>query len=246
MNMRAALLIVIPALLLGSCKSDPGSPGGTLVGNLHGRLMLYDQCGDTVADRSGVTVAIEGTRYSTRTGADGTWTIKDLPTGTYVVSITKDDFSTDKYFGYQFVGGGEAYFGSYYLYQLPAWTITNLAARIDTVENGSGTSFVILSASLAGCSDVHYYPRFYLSDRSTVSPTDYKAFKDFEGRNSGLPQAWITSNELHDFGFAKGTTVYMVAYPDNGSRYYDPITGKDVRTGYDPSNHSNAISFVAP
>ena len=50
--------------------------------NIQGMILLYDEEGNRQADMSGVTVSIDNSTVSTKTGADGKWALDSIPYGT--------------------------------------------------------------------------------------------------------------------------------------------------------------------
>lgn len=144
-------LALFSFLFLSSCGgNDPSDPGNRLSGSLVGRVELYDKVGHPLSDHSGAVVTVEGTDHTATSDAQGDWELKDLPAGTYVLSITKSGFTTVKEFGVAFVGGGTDYLPRYYLAELPTYRISNLKPemvdkeyrRIYVEPSGGGDSLV--------------------------------------------------------------------------------------------------------
>src|SRR5690242_2166555 len=110
--MQRTLLLILLVTFLGSCESENSSTNdsSTLTGILTGRVELYSTEGSYVFDRQGVSVSIDGTNIRVMTTAEGKWVIPSLPMGTYVITFEKPGYGMEKVFGYQFTGGGTAYF----------------------------------------------------------------------------------------------------------------------------------------
>ena len=127
-----SLAMLLGICFLASCKSNSTNAPADLAGDLTGRVSLMDSKGNTVSDRSGVTVQAEGTAFSATTDTAGYWTITNLPGGTYSISFSKPTYNTWKNTAYQFVGGGLTWFGVNFpnngseltLIQSPTYTIT--------------------------------------------------------------------------------------------------------------------------
>ena len=134
-------LVLLASLFLSSCGgNDPSDPGNRLSGSLVGRVELYDKVGHPLSDHSGAVVTVEGTDHTATSDAQGYWELKDLPAGTYVLSITKSGFTTVKEFGVAFVGGGTDYLPKYVLAELPAYRISNL--KLEMVDKEYRRTYV--------------------------------------------------------------------------------------------------------
>jgi hypothetical protein len=69
-----------------------GGGGGGPPGDLRGRVCAPD--GETWLSGAIVWVEVGGSRYETETGADGTWYLGEVPSGTHELHIEKGSFST--------------------------------------------------------------------------------------------------------------------------------------------------------
>jgi hypothetical protein len=117
-------------------------------GDFMGNLRLYDYRGRPMADRSGAKVQIEGTSFSAITDKNGDWIIHNLPTRTYAISFSKENFSTRRNPSYTFVGGEPVRYRdpdtyndvpgnpieSADIYELPRFTIQVDAVTMPTVR----------------------------------------------------------------------------------------------------------------
>lgn len=205
---------LLASFFLVSCGgNDPSDPGNRLVGVLAGHVELADEQGTLLSDHSGAVITVEGTDYTGTTDAQGNWSIENLPAGTYVVSTTKDGFTTVKEFGVAFVGGGTDYLSQVLLVKLPAFTVGNLklemvdqASRLYLEDSASSDSLTMDYVTIAPQAVVsgtfsepispgsHYRVQFYLGRDATVSKepgTFVGMFEDIiterEGLAAGLP-----------------------------------------------------------
>ncbi len=258
--------VVLCCAFLLSCGNDPNDPGSGLSGVLSGKVILEDAYGVELSDKSGAVIEVEGTSFRTETEADGSWRFGNLPAGTYVLKFSKGGFTHRKIFGYQFVGGGEAYFPEVYLTTLPAQTISNLTAMVtDTIHvreshNPHDTSIV---------RSVEPYVRFaatinhpaptgnnlriyaYVGTSADVSyrPGTYDVHI-YIGQSDTLSGVVLTSNApLLKKRYASGERVYMVMYPaahgTHGGEYEDKQLGYEVDADVVDAP-SNVVSVVMP
>ncbi len=118
------LLLVLLTSFLVSCKDNTVSSGDK-IGNLEGQVtFLVDPDGQTITNRSGITVQAEGTTFLGVTDSDGFWAIRDLPEGTYSIDFSKSGFETYKNTSFQFVGGASYWYGKTELGAQPTFTAT--------------------------------------------------------------------------------------------------------------------------
>lgn len=250
--------LLISLAILWGCAGKQGPAGTTgpagpaLTGDLTGFVNLYDLDGTLLLDHSGVTVSADtnGTAAATAASAtNGKWTLVGLKTGTYTITWTKAGYGIQKDVEMHFVGGGEAYYGSIKtLYQIPLFTVTNLAATAAApMITCTGTLTGALPPS--GVSKV----RIFVGTTASVSsdPATYIYTKrdadQIVSSGTSLSAAITIATLESSTGVAAGTTVYLIAYAEGFSsmRYTDIITGKDVFPNLNPTP-SNVVSVVLP
>jgi hypothetical protein len=243
--MRIQLIcILLTIFLFSSCKGPEGPAGPSLSGDLIGYSYLYDVSGYRSADNSGITVAVEGTSISAVSTSDGRWVLSSLTTGTYTIVFSKSGYGTRKSVGYQFVGGGQAYFGSMGLYQIPAYTVTGLSAT-------RSTGYVSISGTLTGTLPTgSRYPRLFIATSPTVSsdPKNYIfSYGAIVSSTSTTLSTSISTQALNSYGIYTGQTVYIVAYAESYSSgtYIDLSTGGVYYPNLNPTP-SNVVSVVVP
>src|ERR1043165_9958033 len=101
------LLLLVAAGCSDSNNATTETTGGGVgsSGDFLGNLRLYDHRGRPMVDRSGAKVQLEGTSFSAITDKNGDWVIHNVPTRTYAISFSKENFSTRRNPSYTFVGG---------------------------------------------------------------------------------------------------------------------------------------------
>ena len=241
-------LVFIFLLTLSACKKGDQGPAGpagpSLTGDLIGYCTLYDVNGNKVTDSRGILVTVEGANRSAITDSAGRFDVTGISTGIYNISFAKGGYGTRKTISYSFVGGGSAYFGTTSIYQIPFFSIINLAS--DT----SGTT-VTITGSLIGSlptgirvirlfggtsSNVTYNPKDYLFTLSSASPGPATTFTYN-----------ISSSTFNFYGVNSGQTIYLVAYSESISSgsYLDIATGKTIYPNIN-TTPSNVITVVVP
>ena len=223
--------IVLMSSIFSGCKGPEGPvgpPGPELTGNLFGFVNLTKQDGTAMLDRSGVQVTIEGTSVSTNPDSAGRWVLSNLKTGTYNISLSKSGFGTAKAISYQFIGGGDVYFGKWVLYQIPDYYVSALT---DTLIGASVEIHGRMSGNAAYRRNVIVFfgsdstgPGF--NNFSVSAPLSVRA-----GDSTFLIPVGVQS--LHSWGFQSGSVAYLAAYTFTGiTSYDDTFTGQRVYTSF--------------
>ncbi|MDB5035797.1 MAG: Carboxypeptidase regulatory-like domain [Chlorobi bacterium] len=240
-----ALMIgaIMIAVAVGSCGNNPANADAK--GTLGGRVGLmgenWKKGFSATGDFSGITVAMQGTPYSTTTAANGTWSIKNLPQGTYILTMSKQGYMTYVDSSFQFVGGGTVTYdrmnNGYYLWRRPDYTVTSFSASVDRDRNVIFTG-AISSPPVNGISrDVTV---FY----STTSPASRSASFGSDDVELPGPGAQINGSSHSQLTLPSGTRVYMVAYPGPST-----INGGHDGLQFYPLNilpASNEVSIMIP
>lgn len=246
MKYNAVIAIPFISVLLCAmgCDKAVGPAGPKLSGNLIGFCFLWDINGKKATDDSGVTVRAEGTNIFSTTGSNGYWELDGLTTGTYTYSFSKAGYGTRKSIDAQFVGGGDVYYGTANLYEIPSFTITNLSDSI-SVTTGNVYLNGVLSGNIPNIATV----RIFVGTSPSVSsdPSSYVGTDAVGGSVGYLFPLILTENDFNYYGFSSGQAVYVVAYADGyaSTAYIDLSTGNYIYTGINPTP-SNVISFVLP
>lgn len=245
---------VIAILLFSKCAKDgdtgpdgaTGPAGPSLTGDFSGFINLYDVNGVKLTDHSGVVVSVEGKDISTTTTSDGHYKLTGISTGTYNIVYTKAGYAVRKLVTYQFIGGGEVYYGINYMYQIPAMTVTNLTSAPSTITPG----LTVISGTLSGeLPTSERYVRIFVNSGSTVSsdPSKFLYTSSTYALSSMTSfQINITSSNLNLVGIASGQAISIVAYGESrtSTSYADINTGRYVYTSINPTP-SNVISITA-
>jgi hypothetical protein len=225
-------------LLLTSCKKgDPGPAGPVLSGDLVGFCYITNSDGSIAKDNSGITVSAEGTGIVDTTSYDGHFILSRLNAGIYNISFSKPGYCLNKFPGFQFVGGGQAFLGYMSIYPPPDFTVSHITASItnDSILNIQGT--------LSDSSTSNRIALLFWGTSPNVSsdPKNYLFYNPLYLFNQSVSfsEQWGT-NIFYDHGIVKGQTIYLVAYSVSYSSatYLDFTTGRYYFSGIStvPSN----------
>ena len=236
-----ALFSTLPFFLQGCNSSTSTSLSGDIIG--YGRL--FDLNGVHSGSDSGISVSIEGTGLKTTSVRDGRWVLSNVPAGIYTLSFSYPGYGTYNYVGFQFVGGGQLYFGTQSIYQTPLFTVINLASKTGTAitltgtlsgkfPNGTRNVRFFVGTSAAVSSD----PSQYLYSLSTaVSSTSTSFSVSISPDDPALTKAGVVS----------GQTIYFIAYAEGyiSTTYLDLATGRSYFANLNPTP-SKAVKVVVP
>jgi len=245
------LFLLFPFFPLGCTEEEEYLPG--LTGDAVGYVYLFDEFGNLLDDHSHVRITAIGTRkqYDTYTDSKGRFELKGLPTGTYELHFEKAGFGRLKQFGVKHLGGKPTLFANYFLFKMPATTITNLTIENDTVYGEFLFIFQEQPYSL--------FLRIYFSTVPGFSreSTQYimdRELRQYDGR-------YLRSINLEHAPFSPGEEVFIMAsiYTRRTSVKLDlgfsmTISGIDTYFDYELnqtiypnlSNVSDHFSFIFP
>jgi hypothetical protein len=211
------ILSFIIALFLNiaffSCTKDELVPA--LKGSLVGYVYTFDEFAILKDDHSNVQVSALGLdHFSTRTDKNGRFEFKDLPAGTYELSLEKEGFGTLKQFGIQHLGGqptilglrldGSANNQAFFIYQMPTTEIISLSVQKDTLTGvfsfaGYRPGYVPLRVYCSNVKD------FDISDAQLVTgPYVSLINEEYKGRIYDLETKFLPGDEV----FFKACILY--------------------------------------
>src|SRR5438045_1923845 len=121
--MKPIVFLLVALLTFAACSQttvDPnGQSGQAQYGTYMGHVTLHGVNGDTLNDRSGVLVALDGTSHSVTTDANGHYVLPHVPTGTYNLRFTKAGFDTAMILGDHFIGIDSSLMATQHLQAIP-------------------------------------------------------------------------------------------------------------------------------
>ena len=263
------ILLVLILILSAGCEDKlPTRPPAT--GTITGKIILYEDYTINnvhplpISDRSGVTVTLEGTIYTTVTKTDGTWELKNIPAGIYTILFEKDGFSWHRIYNQQFVGNGTLYVISPNfhtppdlispaptpLYKKPSFSATTL--RAEWGSSGPTAHSLILTSEIStpapnnGIRQVAFYGS---DNREELMSIDQIIPYRETSTNPG--QTECSNNYYVDLRrYPSGTTFYVRAYPISalslpGAQFINPLNN-NVWYPAVSDQGSEIISVVVP
>ncbi len=245
-----ALFACLLIALMPGCDSLKGPEGPTrpvLTGDVIGFAYLRDTSSLPLADNSGITVSAEGTNVSAVTDSAGRWVLSNLATGTYTLVFSKAGYGTMKKPAYQFVGGGQAWVGTMYLFRKAGYGVTGLAAYVSA-------GYIFVSGSLSGTLPTGTrLVRIFAGPKASVTSDPGNYLFSFSINLSGtiFSGLMMSPDLLFANGFHYGQPAYFVAYGDNAlsaggfDSYLDMSTNRRWYPYLNPVP-SNVVSVVLP
>jgi hypothetical protein len=246
------VLLALSVTLI-SCDSDTNTTGNsTTTGTISGYVFLIDKNSNTVSDKSGVAVSLEGTSLQTLTDASGKWKITNVPAAAYTISYQKQGYGSTKIFGYQFVGNGNAYTQTMNLSQAPDSVIDFTSFNYYSADIGDD------QVGIGGTSPVPI--ALYNTAFLICISTDSVELANDPVNSSIVARTYTGGGKVFGMGasiydrnfpnrYAKGTKVYatlcILATGKNYfsySTYFDYELNKEVYTAPGPA--SNILSTV--
>ena len=240
--------ILTVLMLIAGCKGATGPAGPSLTGNITGFVLLInsDSGVSYPADRSGVTVSVQGTSLSTMTDSRGRWTLTGLSTGIYTIVATKPGYGMTEQQGVEFTGGnGTVLLGSLSgngttIEYLTLAQPPNFSLMYDSLKTTDSSLNVWFSMSgpQIGAENEFLIAIGKDSGVSASDPNKYIYSTDNGAFGSGLNGfIQLNASDLYYAGLRSGMKAYLIAYPlefygfgNYYSSYFDIATGRFVYT----------------
>ena len=217
MQIKKLLTGFLIVILFSGCEKSENLLD--LKGTLKGRIYTLDEFGYQVSDNENILIQLEGSEplISSVTDSTGRYEIKDIPTGTYNLIISKEGYGSNIRQGFQIVGGNE-----------PLYLIGSIIEKSSTlIEN---LSLEILNDSeiyLKGIVNHNYIIaewdfnkptiRYFIHDENNPSGDNYVEtfWLRFEGDSGSQLFSRIYIDNKR---FPSGSKIYIIAY---GYYYFD-------------------------
>ncbi len=243
--------VITVLVLIAGCKGDTGPAGPGLSGSITGVVQLFNSDGSQPIDRSGVTVSIPGTSFSTTTDSLGQWTISNLTSGSYTITETKPGYGMSEQQDVQLVSGTVVVVGTIgrnivvsediIMAQPPDFTVS-----VDSIPSTSDSTFNVWFTS-SGLNSSGNYFLIAIGNDSYVNATQPNSYiytnNGFINTGNNHGEAIIYASDLEYAGFKSGMTAYLVVYPLGHyyagpmySSYYDIAAGRTIYTSLGTSS----------
>lgn len=233
------IVIILQMCLLYSCNKTEIQQLD-LKGTIKGTIYAYDENGKKT-DPSGCSVTIEGSDPLLSTTADenGKYELTDVPTGTYILSYTKEGFGEYKSNGFMFVGGGKPLYFNANIYKKPSTKINELKLSI---HNNKLMAEVVLEYD--HITNFDYYNRviFFAHSENNISNSLYTYYL-INMQTYYITELHVDLTMLLIF-FPSGSKIHIVAYVYNDGYYLDQNSNRKIFTSV--SQPTNVASIVIP
>lgn len=228
--------LLLPLLLATAC-SQKENPVPTTP--YQGQVMLVDEFGTGITDKSGVTVSVvdQAGSQQTTTDAAGNFTVS-VPQGTQRLSFVKAGYGTYLTAPLTITGTAGSLAQPVTLGQSSSTSLTffrswDFVVNLGVANSGYYQFFGRISAPSMPI-QVRYHRLFFATSQN-VSPTNYKATALFKGSfaDPGGNPTWhwvsdsISLATIRSINAGPSDKIYGIVYGDNpaANTYADPISG---------------------
>jgi len=251
-NFTALILIL---LLFSGCEKTEVSQLD-LKGTLKGKVYTLDEFGDKNNDNENIVIQLEGSDplISSITDSSGSYEIKDIPSGTYNLIISKEGYGEFQEQGIQIVGGNVPVYFDGLILEKSSTTIENLSLEIvnSTLVNIKG--IVNHNYTIDHISNIVPEIRYFIHNQSNPSCINYLRTGSVTiNQDSGSQmeaRIYIDMNL-----FPSGSKIYVIAYGYGSGYqysygygyvygYYDILSNQPIYSGL--GTGSNIASITIP
>ena len=211
--MRSLIVSLCILVLIIGCEGEQGPAGPTLSGDIEGWVTLYDDLGNRIPDKSGVTISLYERSVSATSDSNGYWQMHTISAGIYDFFFKKENFFTVKIGNIQFVGGGTYYLGDIPIQKVPFVYVTELIASNDAFSN-----YINFQITTSAPDTVNRRIHILFSN-DTISETGEMveyilSSEPLLHANSVNIQSAIAINDWYPelYGLESGDPLYMIAY----------------------------------
>ncbi len=222
-------------------------------GNIVGLILLYDEDGKAISDKSGITVSIDHSSVSTQTTIDGKFQLDSIPSGTYDISYSKTGFGTGKIMGLYHEAANHTptlIKKSESMAVNSTLAISNIIVQaFEPAIQQLGTNGLHIVPVFDNTSDKEKWVHLFFSANANVNASNYQA--DYKIKTSGAANQFnnynMTTRWFESLGFNKGQTIYVNAYGDSflADSYTDPISNQTIFPSLS-NKPSTTVSFTIP
>ncbi len=249
-NLPSFFVLLASCCWFCSCKSTSVASDVT-DGSLTGAVTIDGTTGSPDSNSEGVSVALDGTNFTTQTDSTGFWRIDNIKGGNYDVVVSKAGYGICRFYGITVEGPGIAHIDPMTLGVAP--TDTPILSRA-SVTNG-GTMLSIKAGSSV--------PYVFIDKASNTQPGDAHFLSELCSGGLGREAANDTGSSfsfsvesIHQAGIRSGDTIYVSACDANGysnwrnwfpeclGTYFDPVD--NVNRLISPGPRSNVLTVIIP
>jgi hypothetical protein len=218
-----------------------------LKGTLKGKVYTLDEFGYQNSDNENIVIQLEGSEplISFITDTSGTYEIKDISSGTYNLTISKEGYGEYQRQGVQIVGGNEPLYFNGSIIEKSSTTIKSLSLEI--VNN--------TEIYIKGIVDHNYIIdewsfstpaiRYFINNIENPSDNNYlqTGIVSFNGVSGSQLETQIYIDKNH---FPSGSKIYIIAYGCYGyeNGYFDILSNQYRYSSL--GTESNTASITIP
>ncbi|WP_273215920.1 carboxypeptidase regulatory-like domain-containing protein [Runella zeae] len=209
-------------------------------GDIVGEVTLFNESGSVVSDRSGVTVAIDGTNINVKTDELGKYRFVNVPQGTYNLRLNRNGFGEVRIISRQHVGGPlETIAGGTTLGLKSTTEVTSFAISL---EKQNGQDVVRFKGTITPVTTDSRRVIIFLDTNDKVSGLQYQQYYFATAINGNFDYILPVINSLSRFA---AQNLYANAYGfTSTSTYSDPSSNVQIfPTLSDKSRLSNGIKM---
>jgi len=233
-------------------EGEEGLPGPKLKGNLSGFIFLLNVNGENLPPSKLASISIEGTNIIVNCDSTGRWQVDSLETGTYNLIFKMNDFGTYVKKSFQFIGGGDVFYGKVTLGKIPEFFVESMNVIYDF-----GLQQVVLSGIISAPPPQNqnsFLMIFAGIDTLVSSNPENFLYENNSYTGTTSFTISISVNELLSAGFSRASKVFFRAYGSSylsyyggieGGYYTDPKTGRNVYTSLSLQK-SPVVSITLP
>ena len=219
----SVFIILLSTLFFAACKKGDtgatgpagaqGVQGPSYTGTITGFVTLFDQFGTKVTTNlATIKISIDGTTVAAKTDATGKYTINNLNTGNYTLTVTD---TTNVYAGtklqeIQLVSGTVEH--DVKLSAIPTFTIQNFVAKDTTI---SSTKYIKLTVYPTTTDPHARTVAAWFNNTSAVTSSPESSLGVYAitiKANATTGTLLIFQSDFTDAGFASGSTAYFMGY----------------------------------
>lgn len=226
-------------------KGDTGPQGPSYTGSITGFVNLFDEYGNKVTTNlSTVKVSIDGTSIVVKTDATGKYTINNLATGNYTLTITDTThvYAGTKIQEVQLVSGNIQ--RDVKLSAIPSFTLASVVAKDTTI---AGTNFIKVTVTPSAI-DAHARTiAVYFNNSSSVTSSPESSLGVYSinvKANATSGSQLIYQSDFINQGINSGSMVYFMGYPA-ASNFTSSSNYEDFNNGRYFMNAVGAIGIAA-
>ena len=193
-----------------------------------GNIVLMNEHGSPIYDRSGVRVYIENSKYETYTDQMGNWKIYSVPAGIYNIVAEKEGFGYNKFINFDYLGNATSNNFGQTLIASPTYVI-------DSVSQDVSSQDLLLTIYPSNTANNLRVILIYLGKdepvKDSIETQQYIRQTQIYSANTSVTESFPNGFFLSE-GFNHGDTLHFAVYPGASivEKYFLPSASKVIYT----------------